>query len=575
MSKLEEKKKVKKEKLELSEHGTLPTKEILTVVAVGDPHFQTTNIPEVNMFIDRLENMCKEVKPDLIVILGDLLHTHERLHVIPYNKALEFVSKMRNITETIVLVGNHDMCFAQDTIVAMWDGTEKYSQDIEVGDEVMGDDGTPRKVLNLTRGEAKMYDILQLGADSYTVTKNHILCLKILFPTEIYWNVIENLWTVEWLTSEFVIKSKNFSITDNMTKEEVKIIAEKFLETVPIIGIDKINISVCDFLKLPEKIKNKLFGYSNTYEFFIKVLPSKETEFYGWETDGNHMFLLSDGTVVHNCNNQQFLTTDHWMNPMKEWNGVKIVDTVYHRDIKGYHLVFCPYVYPGRFQEALDTDLREWKGADCIFAHQEFYGCKMGAIVSVDGDKWSDCFPPVISGHIHSKQNIEKNVYYCGSSMQHAFGESEKNVIPVIRFNGHGSSIQQRGYSLEEVDLELPRKRIIYTDVHSIEDLKIPEVSDDGSHDKVKITISGVYDEFKAFKKTKKYRELVKTGTKVVFKPKKITKEEQESSPEVNETDFSKILNALVLNEKNSFLYKTYELVVNSKTITDTDILFM
>lgn len=561
MSKLE-KKKVKK-----VESFTIPKKETLTVVAVGDPHFQTTNIPEVNMFIDRLEALCKDVKPDLIVILGDLLHTHERLHVTPYNKALEFVTRMRNISDTIVLVGNHDMCFAKNTPIIMLDGTVKYSQDINVGDILMGDDNTPRNVLNLTRGQAKMYDIIQLGADSYTVTENHLLCLKILFPTEIYWNVIENLWTAEWVTSEFVIKTKNFSVQDETTKEEVKIIAEKFLETARIIGISKINISVSDFLKLPEKIKNKLFGYSNTDEFFIKVLPSGETEFYGWETDGNHMFLLRDGTVVHNCNNQQFLSTEHWMNPMKEWGGVQIVDTVYHRDIKGYHLVFCPYVYPGRFQEALNTDQRDWKDADCIFAHQEFYGCKMGAIVSVEGDQWDAKFPKVISGHIHSKQNIGENVYYCGSSMQHAFGESEKNVIPILRFKGEG-------YELEEIDLALPRKRIVYTDVQNIESIKIPEVLSDGTGDKVKITISGVYDEFKAFKKTKKYRELVKTGTKVVFKPKKVTNEEKEQDPEVNETDFTKILNVLVMNERNSFLYQAYELIVNSKTISEDDILF-
>jgi DNA repair exonuclease SbcCD nuclease subunit len=255
---------------------------------------------------------------------------------------------------------------------------------------------------------------------------------------------------------------------------------------------------------------------------------------------------------------------------MKEWAGVKIVDTVYHRDIKGYHLAFCPYVFPGRFQEALNSDSRDWKSADCIFAHQEFYGCKMGAIVSVEGDQWDPKFPKVVSGHIHSKQNIGENVYYCGSSMQHAFGESEKNVIPVLRFNS-----TTNGYELEEVDLALPRKRIVYTDVQSIDDVKIPEVMPDGTGDKVKITISGVYDEFKAFKKTKKYRELVKTGTKVVFKPKKVTEEEKEKEPEVNETDFTKILNALVMNEKNSFLYQAYELVVNSKTISADEVLFM
>jgi DNA repair exonuclease SbcCD nuclease subunit len=357
--------------------------EKLTVIAVGDPHFQTSNIPEVNMFIERLEKLAKERQPDLIVILGDLLHTHERLHTVPFNTACGFIERMRNIAETIVLVGNHDM-----------------------------------------------------------------------------------------------------------------------------------------------------------------------------------------------CNNSVYLTPSHWMNPLKEWGDVEIVDTVLHKDIKGFHLVFCPYVYPGRFQEALNSDERDWKDADCIFAHQEFYGCKMGAMVSVDGDRWPEDYPEVLSGHIHSRQNPQKNIYYCGSSMQHAFGESEQNIIPILTFSRASGTSRPRKYKLEEVDLELPRKRIVYTDVESMEDYKVPEAGDDGLQDKVKITISGVYDEFKAFKKTKKYRELIKTGTKVVFKPKKITKEEQEKSPEVNETDFAKILTALVTNERNPFLYQAYELIINSKTISEEDILF-
>lgn len=558
MSKLE-KKKVKSSPI-------VNTREdALTVIAVGDPHFQTTNIPEVNMFIDRLESLCNEVKPDLIVILGDLLHTHERLHVTPYNKALEFVTRMRNITDTIVLVGNHDMCFAEGTPILMWDRSVKYSQDIKVGDCVMGDDYTPRNVLKLTRGQSvQMYDIKQSkGGYTYTVTENHLLCLKIGFHKNI--KNRGSKWVFTWMSSDFCVNTEFFTEEDD---------AYKFARTIP--DIISVDISVCDFLKLREEVKEKLYGYNikkvgdvyNCLLMNIVVTPSSETEFYGWETDGNHKFLLEDCTVVHNCNNQQYLSTEHWMNPMKEWGGVKIVDTVYHCDIKGYHLVFCPYVYPGRFQEALSTDPREWKSADCIFAHQEFYGCKMGAIVSVEGDVWGDELPRVVSGHIHSRQNIGKNVYYCGSSMQHAFGESEKNVIPVLRFRGEG-------YELDEVDLALPRKRIVYTDVQSIDDIKIPEVLPDGTGDKVKITISGVYDEFKAFKKTKKYRELVKTGTKVVFKPKKVTSEEKEKEPEVNETDFSKILNALILNERNNFLYQAYELIVNSKTISEEDIMFM
>lgn len=349
---------------------------MLKILVCGDPHFKIDNIPEVNMFTERFENLAKEKKPDLCVILGDLLHTHERLHTIPLNKAYDLVRKMVAVCPTYVIVGNHD-----------------YIQ------------------------------------------------------------------------------------------------------------------------------------------------------------------------------NQQYLTANHWMNGMKEWDDVTVVDRVIHKTIKNTHLVFCPYVPPGRFEEALNTNEEDWKTADCIFAHQEFFGCSMSAITSVEGDKWTEDNPQVVSGHIHSRQFLQKNIYYTGSAMQHAFGESDKNVIPLLTFSGTDK------YVLEEFDLKLPRKKIIHSDVASMEDFKTPETKD-----KIKITISGVYDEFKAFKKTKKYKELIKSGTKVVFKPKKLRKkkdEEKDETPEpIDESSFNTILSSLVGNEKNKYLYQAYELVVNDKKISVDDIFF-
>lgn len=531
----------------------------LKIISVGDPHFRTDNIPEVNLFINKLEELAKKEEPDLIVILGDVLHTHERLHTIPLNKAYEFVEKMRNIAKTFVLIGNHDMCFAKNTPILMWDGTVKKSQEIGIGDLLVGDDSLPRKVTRINRGLSKMYTINQKNSISYTVTENHILSLK-PYHKSLFWN--NTKWVVKWL--------ENLQLKSCFFNTEIE--AKEYLETIKEIPV--LDISVKDYLSIPKNVRKCLYGYRKSIEWEnqqieLEVTESDETEFFGWETDGNHRFLLADHTVVHNCNNQQFLTTNHWMNGMKEWDNVEIIDSVVHRKVKGIHLVFCPYVPPGRFLEALNSnDEDDWKKADCIFAHQEFYGCKMGAIVSVEGDKWPEEFPQVISGHIHSRQLIGENIYYCGSSMQNAFGESDKNIIPILTWTKSG-----KRYKLDEIDLELPRKKIIYTDVQSMDDYEPAE-----TEDKIKISISGVYDEFKAFKKTKKYRELVKKGTKIVFKPKKIKKEdEKETTPEmaVEETDFNRILSALVSKEKSPFLYQVFELVINNKTVEEEDILFL
>lgn len=337
-------------------------------IVIGDPHIKVSNIEEVNLLIERLIQLIKDNQPDFIVVLGDVLHDHERLHTTALNKAYEFIDKLRSIVPTYVLVGNHDM-----------------------------------------------------------------------------------------------------------------------------------------------------------------------------------------------TSNQNFLNQNHWLNGMKEWDNVTIVDVVHTLNHDNKLFFFCPYVPNGRFIEALDTYEKEsWKKATCIFAHQEFYGCAMNAITSVEGDKWDLKYPHIISGHIHSKQRIQKNIYYTGSAMQHAFGESTKNIIAVVEFNN------KKDYELKEIDLKLPRKKIIHSSIEDINSVTIPEES----KDKIKITISGGYNDFKTFKKTKKYKDLIKSGTKVVFKPKKIKIKKGTKEPENNtdtENDFKTILQEMITKENNSYLTQTYNYIFNEK----------
>lgn len=327
----------------------------MKVLAIGDPHFKTSNIKEVEMFLERIESLCIQETPDLIVILGDLLHEHERIHTTPLNKAYQFVKNMSKICFTYVIVGNHDL-----------------------------------------------------------------------------------------------------------------------------------------------------------------------------------------------INNQQFLTTNHWMNAMKDWPNVKVVDDVVQHENR---FILCPYVPPSRFIEAI-SKIDNWQNYQAIFCHQEFYGCKMGAIISSDGDKWNKSYPDVISGHIHSNQTID-NVYYPGSSMQHAFGESEKNIIPVLSWKDTKST-----YDLKEIDLNLPRKKIVYKDVDDLDNLEIKP-----SIDKVKISLHGSYEQFKVFKKSSKYKDLISKGIVIVYKydKKKI------DNDIYKDCDFIDVLNDIIEKEKNPYLISDYNYVVHNK----------
>jgi DNA repair exonuclease SbcCD nuclease subunit len=81
----------------------------MKIFVIGDPHFKSKNVLETNEMCNRIyEEVIKE-KPDFIVVLGDVLDTHETIHVGPLCRATEFLFKLSGMSNHLyVLVGNHD-----------------------------------------------------------------------------------------------------------------------------------------------------------------------------------------------------------------------------------------------------------------------------------------------------------------------------------------------------------------------------------------------------------------------------------------------------------------------------------
>ena len=69
-------------------------------------------------------------------------------------------------------------CHGKDTQILMKDGNIKMVQDIVMGDIVMGDDSTPRKVISTCTGKDDLYDITHPNGEFFSVNTEHILCLK-------------------------------------------------------------------------------------------------------------------------------------------------------------------------------------------------------------------------------------------------------------------------------------------------------------------------------------------------------------------------------------------------------------
>lgn len=79
----------------------------------------------------------------------------------------------------IVVIGKPG-CFSPGTEVLMYNGTVKTVENVKRGELVMGDDSTPRTVIELCQGTEKMYRVNPERGESYTVNARHKLVLKSL-----------------------------------------------------------------------------------------------------------------------------------------------------------------------------------------------------------------------------------------------------------------------------------------------------------------------------------------------------------------------------------------------------------
>lgn len=67
--------------------------------------------------------------------------------------------------------------FAIDTKVLCYDGSVKLVQELKLGDELMGDDNTPRTITEISCDKSKMYEIIPKRGTPYVIAKNHSLIL--------------------------------------------------------------------------------------------------------------------------------------------------------------------------------------------------------------------------------------------------------------------------------------------------------------------------------------------------------------------------------------------------------------
>lgn len=178
------------------------------------------------------------IRPEALVEGGTI--TQSQMDFLKYS-----VDRHKNI-----LVSGATGCHARGTMVRMADGGLKPVERIGFDDLVMGDDGTPRSIVKLHRGESPMYAMEVIGGQTHVVNEDHVLAVV--------------------------------NAADGMMRFP----------------------TVKDFLGRPERWKE--------CQRMVMVTPRgkklcrfqlrrvQSDRFFGFETDGNHLFQLEDGLVVHN-----------------------------------------------------------------------------------------------------------------------------------------------------------------------------------------------------------------------------------------------------------------------------------
>lgn len=233
-------------------------------------------------------------------------------------------------------------CHAANTPILMHDGAVKMVQDVRVGDLLMGDDSTPRRVLSLASGEDDLYDVVPIapGFDKYTVNSEHVLCLR---------RKIDGRDIIEIEVRDFIRlpESDRKALegyragVDAFGGPDVILPSDPYLFGRSCLGLDSLppaflrssrenrsrllagildaaagpgrevavasDAAAADLLFLARSLglaasrpSSRRVIIQQTTTTGIEVAPAGRGSYYGFTLDGNNRYLLGDFTVTHN-----------------------------------------------------------------------------------------------------------------------------------------------------------------------------------------------------------------------------------------------------------------------------------
>lgn len=201
---------------------------------------------EVLLELPEWHELCKRYRYDITRFAVEALNmTIDSGQAVTWQQELLFKSIQIPSSRTTVASGHG--CFAYNTPIMLADGTSKPVQNITLDDFIMGDDYTPRDVLETVKGTEKLYRFNFSDGTSHTYNESHTLVMRRAGTSK-------TITVSEYLASGaglgwYCYRNFNGTYVD-----------------MPILSVDALGVG----------------------------------NYYGFMLDGNSRFLGADNTVLHN-----------------------------------------------------------------------------------------------------------------------------------------------------------------------------------------------------------------------------------------------------------------------------------
>ena len=204
----------------------------------------------------------------------------------------------------------NNSCLAPETPVLMWDGSKKRADEVEFGDELVGDDGEKRTVHAVCSGEDDMYEILNDFGESYIVNKNHYLTLKYPDHKDIVWLKPSDefplgCWLLKIFNSIVVQLEYIYNVVKEDKSKEVALHEmQQIRDSMKYEGT--FDVKVTEYLELTAQVKNFLCGVkiNNPIKWETKKVMTEDPYLFGLELfkDDQKDKYIPDN-ILHNDEN--------------------------------------------------------------------------------------------------------------------------------------------------------------------------------------------------------------------------------------------------------------------------------